>query len=458
MGDSENVASKKRVAGRQISKENPELDDDGPEPEMGTFKKASDEVLATRRIVKVRRSQPAVASSNPFASLGMVPPSDSIANATTNTSNGDEVGAKDGADENKETPVEGKGEESGSSINESNGEDSNKKVEEKTCFPSAKDASKVEGDAVEEETPVIEAEKDVKSGEAAKEIKEETEKKSSGEETEDGNAHEEKAEKEKLENANKDADGAKPFASLSSFHQLSSSQNAFTGFAGTGFGTSSPFSFGSVAKEGAETSSRTSPFSFGSITKEGAGTASVTSLFSFGSSSGPSAAASGHAFGFKSENPSSQSFGFGASNNGSSKEVPIETGEENEKAVFAADAILYEYSDGGWKERGKGELKLNISLSDAEKARLVMRARGNYRLILNACLYPDMTLTNMDKKGVTFACINSAGEGNNALSTFALKFKDSSFAEEFRGAVAANKGKKNTVLKTPENSPIASDG
>ncbi|CAN1238608.1 Nuclear pore complex protein NUP50A [Linum grandiflorum] len=82
MGDSENVLppSKKRAAGREISKDNPGLDDDEDlsEMEAGTFKKASEEVLATRRIVKVRRSQstsvPKAPSSNPFAGIRLVAP------------------------------------------------------------------------------------------------------------------------------------------------------------------------------------------------------------------------------------------------------------------------------------------------------------------------------------------------------------------------------------------------
>ena len=87
-----------------------------------------------------------------------------------------------------------------------------------------------------------------------------------------------------------------------------------------------------------------------------------------------------------------------------------------------------------------------------------MRARGNYRLILNASLYPDMKLTNMEKRGITFACMNSTGEEKEGLSTFALKFKDASIVEEFRAAVMAHKGETTAVLKTPENSPKASEG
>jgi len=36
--------------------------------------------------------------------------------------------------------------------------------------------------------------------------------------------------------------------------------------------------------------------------------------------------------------------------------VDVVTGEEEERALFAADASLFEFVDGGkWKERGKGK-------------------------------------------------------------------------------------------------------
>lgn len=42
-------------------------------------------------------------------------------------------------------------------------------------------------------------------------------------------------------------------------------------------------------------------------------------------------------------------------------------------------------------------------------ARLLMRAAGHFRLILNAALYPGMVVSVMDGgKGVSFACVNTA--------------------------------------------------
>lgn len=79
MGGSEDSLqpSKKRAAGRELNRDRPELDDEEEDNSEvgGSFKKASEEVLATRRIVKVRRNQTASApASNPFAGIRLVPP------------------------------------------------------------------------------------------------------------------------------------------------------------------------------------------------------------------------------------------------------------------------------------------------------------------------------------------------------------------------------------------------
>ncbi|KAF8077293.1 hypothetical protein N665_1049s0027, partial [Sinapis alba] len=80
MGDSENAQppSKKRGALKQLSRENPDDDDDTAEFESGTFKKASDEVLASRRIVRIKRKEPSAAAppaptTNPFAGIQLLP-------------------------------------------------------------------------------------------------------------------------------------------------------------------------------------------------------------------------------------------------------------------------------------------------------------------------------------------------------------------------------------------------
>ena len=473
MGDAENAlpSSKKRAASSEISRDNPGLDDDGSvEQETGTFKKASDEVLARRKIVKVRRSQTtSTPSSNPFAGIRLVPPTEPIAApavATIEVVSARQQVSEEGQSDTCEEVEKGKGEKSELSeseidkpvaevatcktdepvaetaVDKVSVEDKGKAVdkpvteiskhEEKSKESEGKTDEPVAENAIEKESS---EDKGINSAvNEATELKVDNEKPAEDETEKENAGGDDTENQDKKDNGNEIVYPSTEGAPLNSFQQLSSSQNAFTGLAGTGFSTST-FTFGSVPKDG-------------SVLGSG----------------------SGSLFGQKNEQPS---FGFGLSNNGSSslssvvsktegsgfpsmQEVPVETGEENERVVFSADSVLFEFLDGGWKERGKGELKVNVSAAGAERARLLMRARGHFRLILNASLYPDMKLANMDKRGITFACMNSIGEGKDSLSTFALKFKDGSIVEEFCAAVTAHKDKAPAAMKTPENSPKAS--
>ncbi|EYU21555.1 hypothetical protein MIMGU_mgv1a007635mg [Erythranthe guttata] len=398
MGDTESNCqpSKKRAAGVQLSRENPGLDDseETSENETGTFKKAPEEVLATRRIVKVRRQQTSTAAAsasdppsapNPFASIQLVTPASSAPNpfaAITFSRPAPLVEVEAPKSDETEKQVD--------EIKSENKVDDESKGEESTAGEEKTDQSIADKDGTDDVSKVSdEVAEDGASSDAAKKATEETE------------------DKEEKESSEKNAEAAP----LNSFQQLSSGLNAFSGVAGTGFSSGS--------------------FSFGSITKDKSPVGSTTGSL----------------------------FGFGASNNGSSSFFGGASGGASivGKSEGSKIPAMQEFIDGGWKERGKGELKVNVSSVGTGKARLVMRARGNFRLILNASIFPDMKLTNMDKKGVTFACVNSAGEGKEGLSTIALKFKDVSIVEDFKAAVVQNKGQATVALKTPENSPKADD-
>jgi len=67
------------------------------------------------------------------------------------------------------------------------------------------------------------------------------------------------------------------------------------------------------------------------------------------------------------------------------------TGEEDDLTVFQTRAKLYTQDESfAYKERGTGLLKLNVRRSDGEGARIVMRAEGVLRLLLNMPLYPGL--------------------------------------------------------------------
>ena len=52
----------------------------------------------------------------------------------------------------------------------------------------------------------------------------------------------------------------------------------------------------------------------------------------------------------------------------------------------------------GWKERGVGTFKFNITVDEPKKARFVLRAEGTHRLLLNASVTRNMVFGG-DAKG-----------------------------------------------------------
>uniref|UniRef100_A0A7N0UYV1 RanBD1 domain-containing protein n=1 Tax=Kalanchoe fedtschenkoi TaxID=63787 RepID=A0A7N0UYV1_KALFE len=438
MADDENVipSSKKRAAGREISKDNPGLDDDdenASEQELGTFKKASDEVLASRRIVKVRRQTPSAPSSNPFAGIRLVPPK-----AVSDTPNAAlsevEKGTEDDEEKGQDVSLQKVEKELGDGSQNNDTKEGNGMEKKEIESQNEKVSNVAESDiASEKETVVVKdssiAAEGIKSDVDANEVEE------CGDANKIGESDESQIADVKVgAKINENSSGGA--SNLNPFQQLSGSKNAFTGFAGTGF-SGSAFSFNPISNDGTAAGADSVPPT---------GQKTDQPFFSFGISVNNG---NGSLFGTK-DNSFSKSETSGAT---TLQEVPTETGEENETAVFAANSALFEYIDGGWKERGRGEVKVNVSTFEGSKARLVMRTKGNYRLILNASLYPEMKLTQMDKKGITFACINSNGEGKGSLSTYALKFRDGSVADEFHAVVESHKSTPAALLKTPENSP-----
>jgi Ran-binding protein 3 len=67
-----------------------------------------------------------------------------------------------------------------------------------------------------------------------------------------------------------------------------------------------------------------------------------------------------------------------------------ETGEEGEDSLWTGRAKLYimagEPTSRGWKERGVGTLKFNITVDAPKRARFVLRAEGTHRLLLNTAV------------------------------------------------------------------------
>ncbi|CEJ59182.1 hypothetical protein PMG11_07815 [Penicillium brasilianum] len=74
-------------------------------------------------------------------------------------------------------------------------------------------------------------------------------------------------------------------------------------------------------------------------------------------------------------------------------EQTIETGEEEEENLFTCKGKLFHFSSGEWKERGVGTFKVNSRTSETGKqhGRMIMRADGALRVMLNSPVFKGMT-------------------------------------------------------------------
>ncbi|KAK7685686.1 hypothetical protein QCA50_011030 [Cerrena zonata] len=85
--------------------------------------------------------------------------------------------------------------------------------------------------------------------------------------------------------------------------------------------------------------------------------------------------------------------GFEATNKVDVTEQEVVTGEEDEDTVYQVRGKLFTMSSQNtWKEKGTGQLKLNVRREDGEGARLLMRKEAVYTVLLNAPLFKGMSV------------------------------------------------------------------
>ncbi|KAL8793487.1 MAG: hypothetical protein Q9182_007665 [Xanthomendoza sp. 2 TL-2023] len=78
----------------------------------------------------------------------------------------------------------------------------------------------------------------------------------------------------------------------------------------------------------------------------------------------------------------------------------VDTGEAGEESLFLSPrAQLYIFDSGGWKEKGKGAFKLNVSdVAGEKKARFIMRAHQTFRVLLNQPVFKKMQVGDRQGK------------------------------------------------------------
>ncbi|XP_055847876.1 E3 SUMO-protein ligase RanBP2 [Episyrphus balteatus] len=113
--------------------------------------------------------------------------------------------------------------------------------------------------------------------------------------------------------------------------------------------------------------------------------------------------------------------------------IEVKTGEEDEEVMYSHRAKLYRYTDGEWKERGLGDVKI-LQHKITKKLRVVMRRELVLKICLNHALNEDVLYKNKDDKSWLFI-VNDYSEGEVELNKFCLRFRSTEIADDFMKAV-----------------------
>jgi hypothetical protein len=113
--------------------------------------------------------------------------------------------------------------------------------------------------------------------------------------------------------------------------------------------------------------------------------------------------------------------------------IEAHTGEEDEKTAFQARAVLFVLEQSEWRERGCGNLKVN--LQKGGRARLLQRQEGSLKVILNAALQWKMPYAAVGDRAVQFIVCDTSTDDHRSQSWLA-RFARSDEAEAYISALA----------------------
>lgn len=88
-------------------------------------------------------------------------------------------------------------------------------------------------------------------------------------------------------------------------------------------------------------------------------------------------------------------------------EVELFTGEEDEENIVEMNCKLYTFENMNYEERGRGMLRLNDKKSSS---RLVFRASGSLRVLLNTKVWKDQTCEKASAKSLRITAFNNEGQ------------------------------------------------
>jgi hypothetical protein len=188
---------------------------------------------------------------------------------------------------------------------------------------------------------------------------------------------------------------AKSGSGFGGFGSLSTANGGTSGFGGLAFGASAPLAFGEGSHD----------------KRDALADASDKSA----SKTDPSPSVFGAQTSVKNEQPAEAQ----------------QTGEEGEETVHSYPASLFEFvedKENGrreWRTRGSGEFKLNKDKETGQRGRLIMRQRGIGKLLLNANVYKNMTVSVMaEQKRMSMFAVKLGKDAKEQAAVLVASIKE----------------------------------
>lgn len=125
-------------------------------------------------------------------------------------------------------------------------------------------------------------------------------------------------------------------------------------------------------------------------------------------------------------------------------QIIVKTGEEDEEVLFIDRVKLYRFSEGQWKERGVGQIKI-LHHPVNNSYRFLMRREQVHKLVLNQLITGDLDLQPMQTsdRAWLWGGYNYSEDGAS-LEKLAVRFKNTELAQMFYKAVESVKEKINS--------------
>ncbi|CAH0722701.1 unnamed protein product, partial [Brenthis ino] len=135
--------------------------------------------------------------------------------------------------------------------------------------------------------------------------------------------------------------------------------------------------------------------------------------------------------------------------------IEVVTGEENEDELYNHRARLFRFSNGEWKERGTGVVKI-LKHKETGKIRVVMRREQVLKICLNHALVPDNMYKPKDER-TWFFVANDFSEGEVLLQQFCIRFANKEIAMQFKDAIDKALQEKFGIVSNQTNDSQESD-